>query len=37
MPDVTFYEPTERGLEAKIREKLVALRARDRDAGVKDR
>jgi len=33
MPDVTFYEPTERGLEAKIREKLDALRARDREAG----
>jgi putative ATPase len=32
MPDVTFYEPTERGLEAKIREKLEALRTRDRDA-----
>jgi len=32
MPDVTFYEPTERGLEAKIREKLDALRARDREA-----
>jgi putative ATPase len=36
MPDVTFYEPTERGLEAKIREKLEALRARDRDARLKD-
>jgi putative ATPase len=32
MPDVTFYEPTERGREAKIREKLDALRARDREA-----
>jgi putative ATPase len=30
MPDITFYEPTDRGLEAKIREKLEALRARDR-------
>jgi putative ATPase len=36
MPDISFYEPTERGLEAKIREKLEALRARDRDAGVKE-
>ena len=29
MPAVRFYEPTERGLEARIREKLGALRARD--------
>ena len=36
MPDVTFYEPTDRGLEAKIRERLDALRARDRKAGVED-
>jgi len=36
MPDVTFYEPTDRGLEAKIRDKLEALRARDLDAGVED-
>jgi putative ATPase len=34
MPPIRFYEPTERGLEAKIREKLAALRSRDRD--VKD-
>ena len=33
MPDVTFYEPTERGLEARIRERLEALRARDVVAG----
>jgi len=33
MPDVTFYEPTERGLEARIRERLEALRARDAVAG----
>jgi putative ATPase len=32
MPVTRFYEPTERGLEAKIREKLAALRSRDRDA-----
>jgi putative ATPase len=32
MPPTRFYEPTERGLEAKIREKLAALRSRDRDA-----
>ncbi len=31
MPPARFYEPTERGLEAKIREKLAALRSRDRD------
>jgi putative ATPase len=30
-PATRFYEPTERGLEAKIREKLAALRSRDRD------
>jgi len=29
MPEVSFYEPTERGLEAKIAEKLASLRARD--------
>ena len=29
MPPVTFYEPTERGLEARIRERLAALRERD--------
>src|SRR5256884_2411438 len=29
MPAVTFYEPTERGMEARIREKLAALRERD--------
>jgi putative ATPase len=29
MPAIRFYEPTERGLEARIREKLGALRARD--------
>jgi putative ATPase len=32
MPDVTWYEPTNRGLEAKIREKLDWLRAQDRKA-----
>jgi putative ATPase len=32
MPDVTWYEPTERGLEARIREKLAELRAADRKA-----
>jgi putative ATPase len=29
MPEVSFYQPTERGLEAKIAEKLATLRARD--------
>jgi putative ATPase len=33
MPDTRFYEPTERGLEARIRERLEALRARDTAAG----
>ncbi len=28
-----FYTPTERGLEARIRERLAQLRSRDRDAG----
>ncbi len=32
MPAVTWYEPTDRGLEAKIREKLEWLRAQDRRA-----
>jgi putative ATPase len=30
MPDVSFYEPTPRGLEARIREKLAELRERDK-------
>src|SRR4029079_5025184 len=33
MPDTTFYERTERGLEAKIRERLDDLRTRDAAAG----
>ncbi len=33
MPDVTFYTPSGRGLEERIRDKLEALRARDREAG----
>jgi putative ATPase len=32
MPEVSFYAPTERGLEAKIAEKLAALRQRDAKA-----
>ncbi len=36
MPRITFYEPTERGLEARIRERLAALRERDRDARKPD-
>jgi putative ATPase len=35
MPDVTFYAPTERGAEARIGEKLRALRVRDERAGGK--
>jgi hypothetical protein len=37
MPDVAFYRPTERGLEARIREKLEAQRERDRAAGGRRR
>ncbi len=33
MPDVSFYEPVERGLEAKIRARLEELRRRDEKAG----
>ncbi len=33
MPDVTWYEPTDRGLEAKIRDRLESLRQRDRKTG----
>ena len=32
MPDVRFYEPTGRGLELRIRDRLEALRVRDREA-----
>ena len=32
MPDEVFYQPTERGLEAKIAARLAALRERDRAA-----
>jgi putative ATPase len=35
MPKVEWYRPTERGLEAKIREKLAQLRALDEAAGKK--
>jgi len=35
MPDVTFYEPTDRGAEARIAERLRALRERDEKAGGK--
>jgi putative ATPase len=33
MPDVTFYQPTGQGLEARIRDKLAGLRQRDEAAG----
>ena len=36
MPDTRFYEPTERGLEARIREKLAELRHRDAQAKSDD-
>ncbi|AOV17051.1 recombination factor protein RarA [Acidihalobacter aeolianus] len=32
MPEERYYDPSDRGLEAKIKERLAALRARDRDA-----
>ena len=32
VPDLTFYEPTERGLESRIRARLADLAARDRAA-----
>jgi putative ATPase len=35
MPDVTFYRPTERGVEARIAERLRALRMQDDAAGGK--
>ena len=36
MPDTSFYEPTDRGLEAKIRDKLKELRDRDAKAHLDD-
>ena len=35
MPDVSWYQPTERGLEGKIREKLQGLRRLNEQAGKK--
>jgi putative ATPase len=35
MPDVSFYVPTNRGLEARIAEKLATLRVRDAHARAK--
>ena len=37
MPEVSFYEPTDRGLEAKIAEKLARLRELDEAANRKKR
>jgi len=37
MPEVSWYEPTDRGLEAKIKEKLEWLRAQDRKRGTEER
>jgi len=37
MPEVEWYRPTDRGLEARIREKLEHLRALDAEAGGKKR
>ncbi len=36
MPEMSWYAPTERGLEAKIRDKLERLRAQDRKARDED-
>ena len=36
MPEVSFYQPTDRGLEAKIAEKLAHLRELDAKAGELD-
>ena len=33
MPDVVFYEPTDRGIEGRIAERLASLRDRDRAMG----
>jgi replication-associated recombination protein RarA len=35
MPAQQFYTPTDRGLEAKIREKLEYLKSRNREADGK--
>jgi putative ATPase len=35
MPEVSWYRPTERGLEGRIREKLDDLRRRNAEAGRK--
>ena len=35
MPEVSWYRPTERGLEGKIREKLEELRRRNAEAAIK--
>jgi putative ATPase len=37
MPEPSFYEPTPRGLEGKIGERLAALRELDDAAGKKRR
>ena len=34
MPQVSFYQPTERGLEQKIKEKLAYLKGLDDKANV---
>jgi putative ATPase len=36
MADISWYEPTDRGLEAKIRDKLAALRADDKEARTEE-
>jgi putative ATPase len=37
MPEVSWYRPTERGLEGKIRDKLDELRRRNEEAGRKSK
>ena len=37
MPPVEWYQPSPRGMEIKIGEKLAALRAQDAKAGTKRR
>ncbi|MGH8688424.1 MAG: recombination factor protein RarA, partial [Burkholderiales bacterium] len=36
MPEVEWYKPTERGMEARIREKLEELRRRNAEARAKN-
>ena len=33
MPPIEWYRPTDRGLEARLRERIAELRSRDAEAG----